>query len=173
MRPIDVAAMRSRLVRTMREGAEQVGRAFTRPDDDWMFVMLGVSEADEQPHIITADPMYFSTPERKQELTTEVLPRIIRERSIVVIGQVVSTWIAYTGEDFDPNTMRPSESPSRKEAVLVMAVDRFGDEFYSAEIVRRAHKPPILEPWQRIGGESDSVSGMFIDPLRAALRLQG
>ena len=170
---VELARRRSDLVRLLRKGSQRVQADFTDPDDDWVFTMFGMNRRGEA-EIVAADAAFFSSDETKDNLVA-ALSQITREREYVALATLVSTWrVEYEkgseGYD-DPFRVMPSQHPDRREALMIVAVDRYGDEVYMADIVRHDGAPPTLEPWERQPG--DQHTGRFIEPLRTALRPQG
>jgi hypothetical protein len=178
----ETIAIRSDLVHLLRTGVEDIGSSFTEPDDDWMFVCMGRTEDDGV--VIGVDPSAFQTEETKDQLP-QLLANLAQRQGFVAYGMVISMWYVVldkrdSPEEFDSlerdrswTGPRPSEHPKRKEGVLIVGVDRFGDEAYTADIIRHDDAPPTLGEWRSWGGEPDGLQGRFIDPLRRALRHQG
>jgi hypothetical protein len=175
MRPVEVAAIRSNIVRLLRDGAAQVGSRFTEPDDDWQFVAVG-ARRDGEFLAIGVDPAFFVSPDHKDKLVA-LLAEIAKQNSFVAFGTIVSAWEvrgmnAQEMADYEQGRGPAlSERPDRIEVVQITGIDRFGDESYRAPIMRSATAPPKLEAWERFGAAG--MGGRFIDPFREALRLQG
>jgi hypothetical protein len=177
MKPIELAKIRSDLVHMIRFGAEETGKMFTDREEDWDPMIIG-SDASGKVTVVGLDPTFLSSEAGKQMLADEVLPELIRKQSFVALGMVISAWMrVYEKGEYKewPGALppvRPSQDAKRIEILIVSGVDRYGDELYTAKIVRHPQGPPTLEPWVRLGGDG-GATGRMIEPLRSALRPQG
>jgi len=173
--------VRKDLIKMMRESAEYIGRDFTEPDDDWIFVMMGYSP--DGARVIGVDPAMFDTEEGKDRLA-EALAAFAQENGFVAYGMVISMWYYEIGKETADALDRAgkgwpkaSQSPNRKEGLLIIGADRFGEEGISADIIRHEGKPPTLTEWKPMpnddGPGESHIEGRFVEPMRRALRHQG
>jgi hypothetical protein len=93
----------------------------------------------------------------KRRLATKVLPERIRRQKACRFCWLMPSW----REDVEP----------RQECLCLVFADRIRRGILLAEVVRERGRRPRLEPWQKGPGGEDPVkiSGLFVDPLVAAL----
>jgi hypothetical protein len=93
----------------------------------------------------------------KRRLATKVLPERIRRQKACRFCWLMPSW----RENVEP----------RQECLCLVFADRIRRGILLADVVRERGRPPRLEPWQKGPGGEDPVkiSGLFIDPLVAAL----
>lgn len=155
--------------------ARMVGRAFTKPDDDWAPVAL--IDTPRGIGVVAIDTDYFADYESKQELAEQVLPALIREHKVRKIALVTSAWMSVLADRPEARDamargeLRPSQDPDRVEVVWITVMDAEVKRAWMAPILRSRRKPPKLGPWTRHDESADStLSGLLVDSVIEALR---
>jgi hypothetical protein len=145
---------------TARRGVELVGESLTEPDDDWMPVAFVEDDRGK----IQVFALAVGDPIERSAVLTE----IVRERRARKIARVESSWSAYVETEAEVRRGVATAHPDRVEVVLVTCIDAERVEGWVAEISRDGTNPPTLGEWEH--WPVDTMSGLQIDPIQAALR---
>jgi len=149
------------LVAVMKDGAEEIGRSFTKPTDDWFpVVMIQTGDA-----II---PVILELSDDK-EATGKGLETLLRNTGADQAVLVSSSWFILRGPDDDISESLPvRDQPDRKEVLVMTHVTRDSMEMMTADIYRHESDPPTLGPWSE-PMDGLSVSGIFADAMRLGI----
>ena len=157
---------------------EEVSRSFTRPDEDWLPVLLLLTPRGGI--IAGIDLEFYQNDGRKEKLVKRLCAVITRTHAtaFALVQMMWRSW-ALSPEVSKPGAreralhsgrLRPSNDPQREETLLIHITDDFHDELWAAVIQRRPHRPPCLGRWEKTDLKTDHMTGRFIEPLRAALQ---
>lgn len=157
---------------------EEVGRRFTRPDEDWLPVLI--LRTARGGIIASIDLRFYENDESKQRLVKRLSAVIVKSRA-TAFSLIQMMWRSYAiapeGERPGPREralrsgrLRPSEDPLRQETILIHITDDMHAEIWAAVIQRRPDRPPRLGRWEKTDLKIDHMTGRFIEPLRAALQ---
>lgn len=150
-----------------KEAAKEVGRNFTKADDDWYPVLIIHSGAKEENDIF---PLQMADDDDKMLLTRVIIPLLIKTSGAKFAALVLSFWASehpmpdVIPERWDDLPFRPSEDPNRSEVLQIMAASADRTEIWTAKILRDDEHPPGLSEWEQY--DQDQVSGLFIEALR-------
>jgi hypothetical protein len=153
----------------LRESVEVIGTQFTEPDDDWIPVM-GLVPQDGTNVMLAFQGEWLSSEKNKDALVENVMVPAITGVGAKTLGTVFSAWMAEAPADTPIEDLpKPSESPNKKEIVIVTAMDSFSVKTWTVEILRSKDSPPKLSSWEEIKGTT-AFSGRFVDEIQEALR---
>jgi hypothetical protein len=148
------------LVAVMKDGAEEIGRSFTDPNDDWFpVVMIQTGEA-----II---PVILEITDDR-EATGRGLEVLLRNTGAEQAVLVSSSWFVIRGPGDIGDSYPVRDQPDRKEVLVMTHVTRDSMEMMMADIHRHESKPPTLGPWSD-PADGLSVSGIFADAMRLGI----
>jgi hypothetical protein len=148
------------LVAVMKDGAEEIGRSFTDPNDDWFpVVMIQTGEA-----II---PVILEITDDR-EATGRGLEALLRNTGAEQAVLVSSSWFVIRGPGDISDSYPVRDQPDRKEVLVMTHVTRDSMEMIMADIHRHESKPPTLGPWSD-PADGLSVSGIFADAMRLGI----
>lgn len=159
----------------MRQSVERVGRGLG-PDDDWMPIAFMVN-ADQEVAVVATPG--WSNDDEKYQFTAALALQAIAHHA-VCMGIVATTWmLTFTPDDPEYAQagqgiyVRPSQSPERKEAVVVMTTTRDVSTMSIAMIKRRQRRHPQLSEWDITDDRKEGarLEGDMLDPLRGALEI--
>lgn len=157
------------LGRIMKKAVENIGNEFEYSDDDWMPVM-GLVPQEGENVMLALDGRWLENDETKHRLVTEVMIPAINGIGAKTLATVFSAWVAQAPKGSKIEDLpRPSESPDRKEVVVITAMDSFNVKTWMIEILRSEDSPPELAEWTEYD-ENDGVKGSFVEEIQAALR---
>jgi hypothetical protein len=153
-----VVSSNSRLVTLAKKAIRQIRDNMERPDQDWLpvlmyvtqaktFDVIGIALGDGQPGTVTPDELTD---------TAEMVTRTLRERNAVEAVFVATIWIT--------NVI----TTDRAEAVMVAHVDADTCDLQVARIKRTAGKPKLAE-WQHLASDLQVPPMVVIDAMRAGI----
>jgi len=161
---------RGEMATYMRGSVARIGVKFDKPDDDWVATL--VASGSEGVRVYSLMPDLFE-PGATKTGTWRWLPELVKKENVRCLGLVMSTWALKEDErkelrrEKGPNASF-GDHPNAREQVWIAAIDRVGEEFWIAEIVRREDAPPTLGKWER--PDFDTIGGDAVSALRSILR---
>jgi hypothetical protein len=163
-------------VEGFRRSVAHIGRTLG-PDDDWSPVLLLESREELRLVVPLHDLFHESLGSLGKDLAAAVFPELVARADAWLAGFVATSWMVTGPKEnvrigADGTTLEegipPSEHPDRVEVVGLFVASADTEQFHTAEIVRRAGRPPALRPWLFVGGEEMSLGGRFGNALRVA-----
>jgi hypothetical protein len=142
-----------------------VGRAFTKPDDDWApMALLGLPGGQIIPAAV--DMSFFADDAAKDALVDTALPALIAETGANKLALVLSAWMRVVSihapmdaRGYPADGIRPTDAPDRQEVVAVGVYDAERVEAHLARIIRDGKRPPRLARW--IAQPTTDLAGRF------------
>lgn len=163
-------------------GAREVGRKFTHPEDDWHPIWAVLTQ--DQGTIIETGAREANDPRAKTKITQYVAD-FARRRGAIAIGSLMSTWqVILDVEKLGEQRVREIERQvraqdgstegieGRVERLLVITYTAGNVESQHAPINRHDNAPPTLGEFAAIG-DLDHLEGRMTEPLQEALRRIG
>jgi hypothetical protein len=149
-------------VQWLKDAIANIGKEFTRPDDDWEGVMFFWGEEGTTSLL----PLMFRNEDEKNMIATVAIPLLIRNLKPWLVAQVHSAWtISIKKEKFEAeDTPLPSAHPDREESLILIANTIDQMQFWQAKIIRFPNRPPALAPWT-LWPQPDGTEGRFITPV--------
>jgi hypothetical protein len=156
-------------VAIVKEGAKQVERAFTKPDDDWLPVLMFESTELEAPTIVGL-PLEGFQDYASKDILAAGLRLLCEQVHAHRVAMVTSCWVGHRfgSREELPEDYRPSDDPQRTEAVVVTVIEPDTVEIHTAEIKRRKDFPPSLGEWEVLDF-GVPAEGRFIDAIQPVL----
>ena len=166
----------------LTSGSQDVGRGFTKADDDWHPLWL-VTTAAGQGTIISPVEMIDQA---DKIAITEYVARFARKVGAVAVGHLNSSWLV-AAEDVGDERMKEINAlmkaqygstegiPERREILMLIIYTATSWRQYYADIKRHDGRPPTLKPWVLMGSSEQSwnLTGTMSDPIRESLRRIG
>lgn len=148
----------------------RLGRAVTKPDNDWPPVLL-VEDAEGRINTCPLPRQAVESAEEKDYLANVVLPRLVRELDGRRVGLALHCWhVSQLTDPYVDSYIEEHESiaehPGRSECVTLLVLDEEHCEAWVAQVDRRPGRRPKLGPWSEMGLIPD---GRFVGPLRQAV----
>lgn len=150
-------------------GIEETRQKFTSVNADRAAMLLISGEVND--YIAGIDSAWFKNERSKDELARG-MARKIREVKGKVVAFVCEAWsLKFRKGEFDKgNPPVPSQSPDRKECLLLHIVTRESSQVWMAEIKRlKGSTRPELGPW-RYGDDPGPATGRFPEAIVEGLR---
>ena len=154
------------------EAVRKVGQGFTKPNDDWMSMLILDPEHGQR--MLIAVP--FGCPDDKEHFA-RALPGIFRQSRPTFAAFVVSAWKVEIKPSLMSectaemvHTFGASNHPDRTEAVIIQCATPDGpQEEWHAPINRFTDRPPTLGEFKQFGGlPGESSEGRFAGMLSRA-----
>lgn len=152
-------AMRS-MMKLAMAGAQQAGRGFSRPDDDWLPMLL-MRNRDGQVSL-SAVPVWDD-----KDAAAALVGAVVASAEAVEVALVLSAWMRVGGPSAAEDGIRPSDHPERREVVTIAWVNHEEAALAIAEIHRRKNRPPTLGEFDI--SEEAVADGRFLDALRCGV----
>lgn len=136
--------------RALMRMAEEVGRMFKTPDEDWVPMAFSADSTGD----VTVIPLFRLPKSYWVPALTEVVATV----GAVKLGVIVSSWMT-------------TPERGRVESLAVHAFDQEVVRMWTATIRRHDDRAPTLEPWEQ-WAEKDGLTlgGEIVNGLRGALR---
>ena len=148
------------LVAVMKDGAEEIRKSFTNPNDDWVpVVMIQTGKA-----II---PVILEISDDK-EATGRGLETLLRNTGADQAVLVSSSWFVVRDSSGVADCLPVRDQPDRREVLVLTHVTRDSMEMMMAEIERHESSPPTLGSWSE-PMDGLAVSGIFADAMRLGI----
>ena len=165
-------------VEGFRRTISQIGQTLD-PDADWAPVILLESRREERIIVPLGSLFHVDFGSFGKDLAAAAFPELVARADAWLAGFVSTAWMVVGPREHveiaaDGSTLLqgtpPSESPDRIEVVSLFVASADTEQHHSAEIVRRAGRPPALRPWTHFTGGKDGVDlgGRFGNALRLA-----
>ena len=157
--------------RWLERGARDVGRDFTKPDDDWDPIWLVVSR--DSGLLIASDETVH-----KHDMA-ELVGATARRLGAICVGHVHSSWLILFTEIDEPRrselvrhmqeTGGETEGvPERIEILMLAVYTASTSAMWYGRIERHDDAPPTLARFERAPTDGETT-GAMVDPLRAGL----
>ena len=153
---------------TLNDGCRRVGADFTDPDEDWSPMWLVVEK--KVASLLTSDV--------HKHVMAEAVGFYARRHAAIAIGHLHSSWLV------DYQSMSPLRAkaiqremeatgttegiPERIEVLLLATYSASIAKGWTARILRREDRPPVLGLFRPMPGHGQ-MGGAMVDPLRAGL----
>jgi len=131
----------SKLMEVAKNGAEQVADGFTKPDDDWLALVITTSENGEH-HV------------REITVTDDKIHTAATLATVCYMQNAVEAVFVSSAYATDNNGVA--------EVVVLCYVSQDDTESVMAEILRDGVNPPSLGEWKHM----DMQSGLLVDALK-------
>lgn len=150
----------------LKAAAREVGKHFTRPDDDWQ-MMLHIVSKEGRVNVAPLSSGFFGSQIAKEALVRGVFPKMVNEFDVVSFGLVLSTWVLVMDkpDGYKPgdDLPKPSDHPDREERLAISSVCEDRMLMSWATILRHDNRPPTLAKWEDLplDDPESRVEGIF------------
>ncbi len=158
-----------------------IGEGFEKPDDDWMPVLLSVSEGGhvplpgggiDVPKGVAIVALPVMNDEAKQLYTRTVFPILLVCSYSRMAALVTSAWMTHVPKELADkgyeNIVPPSKSPNRIEVLIISAFTPTEEITTNALIYRDGIHPPYLGEFDQTVDVSD---GRFKSSIQSSLQV--
>ena len=162
-----------RFRRYVLESVQEVGRHFTKPDDDWIPLLIAAS--GKKVTIVNLVDLFRD--KGSKAMGGEALALVFLKLRPHLAALINSAWSVRIAKD-DPmaettmemcKTFGASSHPNRKEIVMALIADSVRHEGWEASIERLPDKPPVLGAFDK----ANAIDGRMVEWIRQAFQYVG
>jgi hypothetical protein len=169
------------LANRAKHDADRAARKITDPEGDIKPTVYLYRPDSQTLHVHEIPTRWFGSRESKDVLVQGLIRTLIELGGVTLVALQMTAYVTETSLDdltdeqrdaldrleLPAGFVQPSQSPDRREAVLLVVFDAEIREGWFKPITRCAGRPPVYGVWRT---EAAMIDGLIVNPIADALR---